>query len=736
MAAAGKTKKKSSDAGTVKSSPQIRTAAEPLTVAARAMLAAIAFFLILRGLVSLWHPLGSRLWGIDFPAWLDASPLMHAALWLPLLFLIPQVSGLFTSGWKSSATSEKTNGRRMLWATALTLGAGAFAYWVQIAYAFLGDGTWYVAELYRSMTLPDFANSMIKPSAWLTGILLDGFARTVHPTDIRLPFILAGVAGILIAAAAVLFSTRREKTSNVWITALLFLGADGTLLFLGYIELYALVYALSIAYLVTAWQCLRGHAPIWLPLLLFILAVLFGASAIVWLPSLLLLLHWKVRGEEGALPLRRAAVALMLLPLGGVALLYVLGAAAGDSAYLVALTPYERVVEGLRTGWQSYVLLAPERWADIGNMLLLGLGPVIFVIPLLLGTGRRNAILRRPAVLFGATAAAGGVTLLLFGNTFLGLARDWDVGAFALLGVLMLALALWTESDGSAWQRAVLPALAAAILSQLLLWISVNTQDRASAERFEEIAAMDAGLLLPMNTFTAYENLRKFYQSGGDSPAYFRILRLQIETGYRSHIGYAEYLSSALQLRDPAQRRVELGWLCDAYLRQVSQGGAPDNFLTISTKDAREFVARLLLSAWQVGERELTQRYEASFRPLFPDWPELGLLTVLRGEGGGVEDELQRIRSAVTDQTKDAFLHMTAGGLYQQRGEYPAAARAYDAALQREPAMYPSWYLVAADLHLKMTGDTGAARRLLEACIQNAGSSQEASSARELLLQL
>lgn len=733
MATAGSAKKKSSAVKPAKSPGTGTPAAEPLTATAKTLLASVAVFILLRGIVLLWQPKDVRLWGIDFPAWLGSSPLAQFALWLPLLFLLPHISRLVTRGWNSGQRTEPGNGRRLVWASILTLAAGAFAWRVQVAYAFLGDGTWYVAELYRSMSLPDYANSMIKPSAWLTGILLDGFTRTFHPQDIRLPFTLAGIAGMVIVAGAVLFSTRRETSSTVWTAALFFLGGSGTLVFLGYIELYALVYALSIAYLVTAWQCLRGHAPLWLPSLLFLLAMACGASSVAWLPSLLLLLHWKVRGEEGAFPLRRAAVVLMLLPLGGVAVLYLLSSPASDSAYLVAITPYERVVEGLRTGWQRYVLLAPERWTDIGNMLLLGLGPLVLVVPLLLAGSRRTGILRRPPVLFGATAAAGGLTLLIFGNTFLGLARDWDVGAFALLGVLMLALALWTESSAHTLQRAVLPTLAAAILSQLILWISVNTQERASAGRFEAIAAMDAGLILPMNTFTAYENLRKFYQSGGESQAYFRVLRRQIETGYRSHIGYAEYLSSLLQLPDAAQRRTELEWLFDAYLRQASRGGASDNFSTISRQDAREFAARMLLSAWQIGEQEMTLRYETAFRRLLPDWPEAGLLDILRGAGGQREDELERIARAITSETKDAFLHMTAGGLYQQRGEYGKAAQAYDAALEREPALYPSWYLVAADLHLTLTEDREKARQLLERCIANAPSSQEAIRAREIL---
>jgi tetratricopeptide (TPR) repeat protein len=740
MSAAGKSDRKKTTSSTARNSGDADRHGARIPREAMPLLAALGLFVLLRGMISLLHPVEQRLWGIDFPAWLGAGALPQLALWLPLLFLVPSFARLFIRGGEresapeSTHTSAPTTSARLIGAVLLTAAAGVLAWQVQVAYAFLGDGTWYAAELFRSMSLPDYANSMIKPSAWLTGVLLDAMARTFRPDDIRLPFLLAGIAGMLIAAGAVFFSTLRERVSALLPAVLVFLFGSGSLVFFGYIELYALVYGLSIAYLVTAWQCLRGHVPISVPVLLLTLAMLFGASAAAWLPSLLLLLHWKVRGEEGRLPLRRAAVLLMLLPLAAIAALYMLSGTASDSAYLVAFTPYERVVEGLRTGWQRYVLFAPERWTDILNMLLLGLGPLALLLPVLLALGRRGEVLRRPTVLFTATAAAGGLTLLVFGNTFLGLARDWDVGAFALLGASALAVALWTELARvrAGWMAFVLPGFAAVMISQFLLWMSVNTSEQASAARFEAIAEMDAGLLLPMNTFTAYENLRKFHQSGSDMPAYFRVLRRQIDTGYRSHIGYAEYLSSILKLSDPAARRGEFTWLLESYLAAASREGNADDFRRIDRRDAREFAVRLLLTTAQTGERELTESFESRFRPLFPAWPEAGLLEVLKGTGDA-EAETRLIAAAVTEDTRDAFLHMTAGGLYQQRGMYDQAAAAYDAALEREPSMYPSWYLVAAELHRTMTGDTTKYRALLEQLVANAPSSPEAAQARSAL---
>jgi len=733
------------------------SAAPELSRTERSVLWAVGAFVVLRGIAAAAPTGGLRLWGIDFFSVLDgALPLLLA--WLPLLFIFPAVARLFTGRSGAAAGDTDSGGAapvRLTLALLLTVAAGAVAMTVHVSYAFLGDGTWYPAELYRSMNVSGYANSMIKPSAWLTGLLIDAGARMFQPDDLRLPFVVADAAGAVIATAAVLFATLKERSRTTGLAMLLLLGSSGSLIFLGYIELYALVYALSIAYFMTAWQCLRGRNSVWLPGALLFAAILFGASAVVWIPSYLLLLHWKFRGEEGAFPLRRAAVVLMLLPLAGIAVLYVAGGGSGDSAYLVPLTPYERIVDGLSTGWQRYVLTAPERWADLLNALFLTMGAMIFVLPVLLFSARRKQLLSAPPVLFGATAAAGGFTLLIFGNTFLGLARDWDVAAFAVLGgvFLLFVLILVLDERSSQRVRLFLPALAAAVLSQLALWVMVNTDEEASAERFEQIASMDAGILLPMNTFTAWENLRKFYRSGGEGDAYFRVMRRLIETGYRRDVSYEEYLSSVLRLRDADAAAREWRWLMDTLLedaRTAREGDRGDSLPAdgrksdarsaqddarpeASSRFFREFAARALLSAWQVKRRDIVLEYMGDFSTMLPSWPERGLLNLLV-QPPADETQAAAMLSAATDEdTRDAFLLMTAGSLYHRYGLLDRAARYYDRALEREPSTYPSWYLVAARFHLDVRRDTARARSLLEACIEHAPSSDEAGTAASLL---
>jgi tetratricopeptide (TPR) repeat protein len=701
----------------------------------RYIAAALAGFIVLRNALAHEVVVLPRAWGLDFARFHEMNAWVLLALWLPLLFLLPfVVNGLAA---RLARTGPATSTRSGVAIVLVASGLAAMAWFIPTAYAFLGDGSWYAAELYRSMSLPGYSNSMIKPSAWLTGVLLDGFAREFVPEDIRLPFRLAGALGMLAATIAVLYSTWREAAApRLLFFSTLICGA-GALVFFGYVELYAFVYAGSLAYLASAYAALRGHASVFVPGIILLVTLAFGLIAIVWLPSYLLLLHWRFRGEGGGLPLPRAALLLIVAPVAAIPLLYLFVGSTGDNPYLVALAPFDRVVNGMRTGIQGYTLFEPLRFVDIFNGVALALGPSAVVGAVLLMQARRKGIWTRPTALFAVVAAAGGALLLIFGNTFLGLARDWDVAAFTLLGAALLVAVLIVESrsrDTTELAR-IAVMLAAAMLSHTGLWIALNVDGDASAERFATLVDADEALLLPMNSFTGWENLRKYYQSGGETERYFDVLERQIATGYRKEDGYAEYLSSALQIRDAGRREQVMRALLHMYEDDAVVVWPEDDIRHRTPRAQREAVTRLMVSLEQTGMGELAAEARQRFSGRFVSWPELDVWTLLR-EGGSASDVSSRLAVALDEADSDAFLLMSAGGLAQSAGVWEDAARYYDAALRREPSLYPSWYLVAADFHARVLRDTGRAEELLRDCLRQAPGSSDAQRAAEMLRQL
>jgi len=701
------------------------------------ILAVTAGYMLVRNLIV--HDVVSlpRAWGVDFASYLQLSPLVVASLWLPLLVAVPAIATALSRVFLRSKRGTRPE-YSVVSTIAIVVACATFAWVAPVAYGFLGDGSWYAAELYRSMSIPDYQNSMIKPSAWLTGVLLDRYAVVFRPENIRLPFVLAGMFGIVLATAVTSWSSRNWAAEQRLLVMTVMLGGAGTLVFFGYIELYAFVYGLGIAYLVTGLQAIRGEMHYAVPGVFLLAGIAFGAISVVWIPSYLLLLHWRFRGEGGRIPLRYAAVLLAVLPAVIVPLLYFFVGASSDSAYLVPVLPYERIVDGIRTGWQRYTLFEPLRFIDMLNAFLLALGPFAVSIGAVLVTLRGTGLWSKPTIGFGMTAAVGGLLLLMFGNTFLGLARDWDVAAFCFLGAAAFGVALFMEADNRRLIQLskVLPFLSLAMISHLALWVALNADADASAERFEDIVMMDSELLLPMNTYTGWENLRKFHQTGIDRERYFDVLTRQLETGYSREDGYAEYLSSALMLDDSVLRETMLGRLMDMLVRDRDENPESDDFRYRSIQAQRELVTRVLLALRQVGLHAQADKYSAYFADRFNPWPEYSLVRLLQEGVSSIDEGMGILEAVVTDETGDAFLVMTAGGFAQSWGKFDKAAEYYERALEIEPRRYPSWYLVAADMHMKSRDDASRARELLRRCIREARGSREAMEAEQLLREL
>jgi tetratricopeptide (TPR) repeat protein len=392
----------------------------------------------------------------------------------------------------------------------------------------------------------------------------------------------------------------------------------------------------------------------------------------------------------------------------------------------------------MSVGWQRYVLTLPARWADMLNALLLAAGVPMSLLAaiLILPAARRTGT--SPLLLFGMVVFVSSAVLLVFGNSFLGLARDWDLASIPATAMAFLTLAfLATPEKGLrlAYRR-VFPAALIAALCSFVLWQQVNADEDASASRFSDIVAMDSGLLLPMNTYTARENLRKFYRAEGLTPAYFSVLQQMAETGYHKPATYSEYLSSALQLQDTRAREEHITWLLGRLEAEASSTFPADDYRRIDERTLRELSTRVLLTLAQTGEQSRVDEWTKRLQPRLDPWPELLLVQIVNGDYTGALPVTEAAAAAVDSATTDPFLIMTVGGICEQHGAYARAASWYRRALRMEPKTYPSWYLVAARLYADRLGDIAAAKDVLEQCIRAVPDTREAASARDILSRL
>ncbi|MBL0177314.1 MAG: tetratricopeptide repeat protein [Ignavibacteria bacterium] len=521
-----------------------------------------------------------------------------------------------------------------------------------------------------------------------------------------------------------------------WLLAVFLLFTAGSLFFFGYIELYALSYACGAVYFLAVWAVFRSGASPWPAGVALLAAVAFGLSAAVFVPSWLLVLHWKFRGESGPFPLKHAAAALCVLSVLVFVAAYVVTGAANEEMQLMPLAPFQKTTGGVPGGWQQYTLFSRAHLVDMLNALLLVAGPALAVCVAALAVARRASAWRDPAVLTGLVAAVGGVLFVFFGHARLGLARDWDLAALPLLGLAFLAASLLAAlaKEGKIVLAPLLPLLLALALGDTWVWMRVNIDEDASARRLESIVDRDAAVLLPIHTYTALENLRKHYRALRSEDHHVATLKRMIATGYHKPDTYEKFLGVLAQRRSPEERGRDLSWVFERLLAESASMNGPAGYAVVAPRTLRELAAKALLIGAQTGEsgrvRDVLPRFRAALEP----WKEAGLVEAFVTPGLTPDDVADRVAAAIDSATADAALLIAAARVHRAAARYAAAATLYERAITRDPDGYPESYIALAQICFEQLGDRARSEDALRRCLAQAPGSAEAAEARRILL--
>lgn len=350
---------------------------------------------------------------------------------------------------------------------------------------FLGDG-------YQSISLLAAERPFAKNTAPFTLFLLARLKEAIGGDPDRAALLayraLSVTSGLLFLVAAWVLGARLLPRSRE--RRLFFLGlASGgwSLQFFGYVENYALFVTAVTAYaLVGAWSARHGrqrHVAVGLAVLAASLHVL----GLVLLPSLWVLLRGTRFERRIATWPCAARVALALV---GVA------AAAGVASAWLARNLGLRLIfvppSPSRFIPDRYAWLAPSHGLDLANLALL-LVPGLVV--LLVGVWRVRADFGRdPALRFLGVLAACTLAGVFVLDPKLGMARDWDVFAFA--GVPWAAaayLALLTRArDDVAFARGAALAIALGVIV-LVPRVLTNADEDRAYRRFRAHLELDPG---------------------------------------------------------------------------------------------------------------------------------------------------------------------------------------------------------------------------------------------------
>lgn len=737
---------------------RMRVPASPLQ---RAVTAAAVTFVAVRIVATVAGGGMARTWGIDSAAYLSTQPDILLALILPLLVLLPPVEAWCVR--MLGARGAATTGRlpRILMPVAIA-GAILIAVLVQVPFPYLGDGPYYLGDTFRVMHDAGGASGMLKPMAFLTGHLLVLLVRTFALEQVAAPFVIMGAAGAALTAAALVVGLRRERASVALPVATVVVSAPGTLLFLGYLELYAIGYALTASYLLLAWRVLRPgtggaadaaphspavnreHRTIIAAGVALLLAVGFTASAVVLLPSFLVLLVHHLRGGAGGPLLRRltparAAAVLCILMLAGFGAMLTVIDTTQRAAPLLPLVPGIVIADdGSVLGMQRYALLTAAHLADVANILLLQLGVLVFVLAAVVLRGVRGIDWRDASLAVFGTAAVGGLPIWLAGQSYFGLARDWDLTAIPLLAATMFVLALLVQLG----ERRTLdlartaPLLMLVALTSLWLWLRPNLDAEASARRFEDLIRQNAGELPPRETYVALEHLRKFRQASGDERKHRDVVRAMAETGHLPLESYRRLFISLMRARTLDGSGDDFAWLLERLVADLGDSTRTQGRYGGDARDLDEFTTRVLIGAVQTGRADVADRFLARVAAVHPSWRGGGLVRVVRDPALPPAQASALLAASIDEATRDGELLVIAAGAYQQLGMDDRAIALLEQALQRQPAHYPSWYLALAGMYRARGDSADRERDALMRCVERCPDTPEAAEARRLLAEM
>jgi hypothetical protein len=466
---------------------------------------------------ALWpYARGLRLWGINHLAFYPL-PVKLAAIALIGVSLIPPVArALYAAVLSLCAALAGGGSRSTLLIAAISMASVVTFYHFHAATHLLGDSQLIVqsfeaAEKGHKQVMMRSAQSIMERDHISRGMTLLYYgsvkvAGTVFKRPLIdglrvLPCLLGGVFVFLVLKMAC--SPVLSPALRAW---LLVLGICTTSLqvFFGYVENYSAILVLLTVYACAGFMLMHRRAPLWVPAALLVVAVFVHIQSILFLPSLVFLVAWRL-----ALVLRYAVPTLVGLTLAGTLAARSLNIP-GD--FYLPLVADE----------SSYGIVTPGHLLDIANELLMLL-PIAGVIAAMGWAARRGRAgggddewFAQPVEWqFVALMVIPCVVYMVFFKSEIGMARDWDLFTTTSIGLVplaLLAIARYVAAGGPD-RRRLSAVFAPAMVTTVVLtvsWIGVNASADRTSERFESILAYDQ-----THAGYAYENLAIYYHSAG-----------------------------------------------------------------------------------------------------------------------------------------------------------------------------------------------------------------------------
>jgi hypothetical protein len=675
-----------------------------------------------------------RIWGVNFASFLKGDIAVIILTVLPVAFLFPAMLKRYQMA-SGLGDKKKPPSKGMLPALKISgfvLAIAVAVLLLPVAYPFLGDGASYTTDLFRVIHVKAHASVLIKATSSLMGYLIVGLTKLLRPADLTVPYVIVGLlsAAILVLLFAAL--RKRDSRLTVWLAAILFGGSAGSLMFFGYVELYALQYAFTIGFFLTGWHTLRRRSGIWLPTTMLLLAVAAGAYALIYVPAWVFLVYASGKNQPDAARLPRLALLLCGIILATLIAAYVF-TGTGGNAYLIPLLSTESTIGGISHGVARYTMFSPAHLADILNALALNAIAPLLLLAALLIVDRRRMAWSAPATVFALIAAVAGIVALLAGNSDFGLGRDWDATAIFALPVTFLAFVFAMQLLENRALGLLLPLLLVVQCSFLGRWILVNHDGPASAQRMAALVDMNASIVLPQYTQSGRESLRQYAVGKADYDALLRVTKSMWSTGYEPMKTLTHLLGAIQVLPDSVRRATEFRGLIATISRRLHERIPERRYDHADPASLQDFLTRTLIIAAHLGHEDVVEQALVELQTSLPEWKGEPFYRAVSNEEIRSVEAAFMAEQALRPDCRDPLLLEAMGRLWWTIGRYDYACIAYRKAIAADDTGFPGMYLTLARLYDQELNKRDSTVVWLLACAEKCKLTKEAKQAEQIL---
>ncbi|MBN4057112.1 hypothetical protein JYU19_02250 [bacterium AH-315-J21] len=441
------------------------------------MPAATIWVLVLVG--SLW-PVDS-LWGFNsakysLPSW----AIISACILGFLLSIYPLIQGRGGIEW-----GEKVSKCESIWAKGsfvyfgVAILAGAMFYFLRLETYFLGDGYNWISNFSN----PDFY--VAKFTEPLSTRLVR-FMQLVQGEYTGESAILSfQILSIVSGVAATFFSLKLirvlvESAPSRILGLVVWFSSGGMLLFLGYPEFYAPLWAVGAAFLYFSISYLKESSSLWPSVGLFVFAMSIHLQAAYLAPAVLYLIYVSAKRREVFGSVRRLnSITKLLTVVLGIATL------SGFVFFYETINSYFLPLFVGRPSSPDYTMFSLQHIGDIFNLVLMVFPGFVVLFALSLGSQNQKKESRIVGKFF-QLVLLGSLTFLLTIDPVLGMARDWDLFSFTVVP-LMFYLLHTIESKQISLPLTTMVSVALISVFMTTSYVVASVSRESSVERYHDL---------------------------------------------------------------------------------------------------------------------------------------------------------------------------------------------------------------------------------------------------------